>query len=520
MRLSFKAHYYEIKPKSQHVNIKTDNNPYLGEKPYLVYKRNDRNKSYELPMKKNGEFFEAGFYFTGSTDSVKYHIDYKDTNKTDSKNNDDYAVDLEKLTQSACAYNRIRHKQPLINPIKKGTAKGKVFFKDSFWYDDITKINEPSILVTKELQVLTISNPNIKGVLLMGFDVDTLAHSSSALRAGTDMSASVFDMKTAEKLKKYYGKYAQITAGSDFLKIDEIENFQNEKTKEIPKIVIPKMRYVNKILTSDEYEKDTVGAKAYNLRRLETLVKQGKIDVKIPKSIALPYAFIEEKLNDPENFYELMKELILLMEKEGINTKKVMVRSAFNGEDLPNYSAAGLYESVPSKKEPSNLFDSIEYVKDSKFNSDAVNSRKKYGIKDEDIKPTVLIQNRIEPDYEFTLYTQDGENNVRIELKESPYFHKTVSPYVFIYNKNTGVLKQESIQEIQPSVTFDEDFKMIDESLLYDPIGESYEKYEKLLKKLVKNALTIEKEFGAPQDIEGGFLNDGIYLWQTRNIVN
>lgn len=55
MRISFKAHYYEIKPKSQHVNIKTDNNPYLGEKPHLVYKRNDRSKAYELPMKKNGD---------------------------------------------------------------------------------------------------------------------------------------------------------------------------------------------------------------------------------------------------------------------------------------------------------------------------------------------------------------------------------------------------------------------------------------------------------------------------------
>lgn len=150
---------------------------------------------------------------------------------------------------------------------------------------------------------------------------------------------------------------------------------------------------------------------------------------------------------------------------------------------------------------------------------DANESRKKYGIKDEDIKPTVLIQNRIDPDYEFTLYTQDGENNVRIELKESPYFHKTVSPYVFVYNKNTGELKQESIQEVQPTVTYDEDFKIIDESSLHDPISESYEKYEKLLKKLAQNVLIIENELGAPQDIEGGFLDDEIYLWQTRNIV-
>ena len=39
------------------------------------------------------------------------------------------------------------------------------------------------------------------------------------------------------------------------------------------------------------------------------------------------------------------------------------------------------------------------------------------------------------------------------------------------------------------------------------------------LNKLVKNALVIEKEFGAPQDIEGGIKDNDLYIWQTRNIV-
>ena len=39
------------------------------------------------------------------------------------------------------------------------------------------------------------------------------------------------------------------------------------------------------------------------------------------------------------------------------------------------------------------------------------------------------------------------------------------------------------------------------------------------IKKLCKNALVVEKEFGHPQDIEGGFKDNNIYLWQSRNIV-
>lgn len=40
-----------------------------------------------------------------------------------------------------------------------------------------------------------------------------------------------------------------------------------------------------------------------------------------------------------------------------------------------------------------------------------------------------------------------------------------------------------------------------------------------VLENLVKNALVLEKEFGKPQDIEGGIKAGQLYLWQTRNIV-
>ena len=33
----FKAHTYDIEPKSSEIVVHTDNNPYLGEEPYLVY---------------------------------------------------------------------------------------------------------------------------------------------------------------------------------------------------------------------------------------------------------------------------------------------------------------------------------------------------------------------------------------------------------------------------------------------------------------------------------------------------
>ena len=51
-------------------------------------------------------------------------------------------------------------------------------------------------------------------------------------------------------------------------------------------------------------------------------------------------------------------------------------------------------------------------------------------------------------------------------------------------------------------------------------LGESrFEELLPTLKKLVKNALVLEKEFGRPQDIEGGIKAGQLYFWQARNIV-
>ena len=70
---------------------------------------------------------------------------------------------------------------------------------------------------------------------------------------------------------------------------------------------------------------------------------------------------------------------------------------------------------------------------------------------------------------------------------------------------------------VTPKVCYDENFN---EQL--EPIQNDLTQRPnvfRLVKKLVENALVIEKEFGQPQDIEGGFVGDDIYLWQTRNIV-
>ncbi len=336
-------------------------------------------------------------------------------------------------------------------------------------------------------------------------------------------------------LKKFEGQNIELELKDNFIKFNKIENTKG--ARKYPNIEVPELEYSDKILTSKEYTPNLVGAKALNLAKLERLSKDKKINAIIPKSIALPSGYIDNllKQENEQPFYEnknsqnQIDNILDTMRENNINTDKIMVRSSFNGEDLPNYSAAGIYNSFSvnmnsDTDELTNkefLFYSIQMVAESKNWDNAVISRKRYNIPDEKIQPTVLLQEQIDEDYKFTLYTDDKNGNLKIDLFSDENWdnEETTQPHVFTYNKKDKTLKYNSIQMNDSSVTFDENMNIIDSDPIKNDLS-SNKKLFKVLKSIIKDALVIEKEFKAPQDIEGGIKGNQTYIWQTRNIVD
>ena len=517
----FKAHTYDIEPKSSEIVVHTDNNPYLGEEPYLVYGDPGKN---EVKMKKENGLYSASAYIF--TPNFNYHIKYKDTNAIDKKDGKDYSLPLESLKQNATKIIRNQYKQPLIHALKEGSAVGKLLYKEYFDYRDFEKISEPAIIVTKSAIIPSLNNKNILGFIMTEYDSGTLGHSAANLRHETELSAAVLDSDSIKKLKSFNGKNVEITVADNVLEISETDKVPSPK--KFKKIEVPDMEYCEEILTSDKYSPELVGAKAVNLRKLEELVNNGKIDVIIPKSVALPYGFIEKNFpthtyyfkNEEENDARMI-DFLKKLEEKGVDTKNIMVRSAFNGEDLPNYSAAGLYQTYIARSEDFfEVYAAVTSAANSKNTRKAIESRMRHGIPDDKIKPSIVIQNAIRPDYKFTVYTEYGKDNLRIDMY-SGKFHSLenyIQPHVFNYNKKTKELTYDSIQLVNPFVTYDENLNVVN----IPPVENDLSSDKNLLKqvqKLVDNSLVIEKEFGKPQDIEGGFLGGDIYLWQTRNIV-
>ena len=153
---------------------------------------------------------------------------------------------------------------------------------------------------------------------------------------------------------------------------------------------------------------------------LNKLVKNGILeDVKIPKSIVLPNEYLKQIMQlsvDEKLDNNCFKDEIL---SEFNDTEYVIVRSAFNGEDIDNYSAAGLYESFISTKDEILL--TIEDVINSKNSERAKISRKFHQIPDEAIQPSVIVQEHINADYVFTVYTKDNDGNMAIDISKIQY---------------------------------------------------------------------------------------------------
>ena len=450
-------------------------------------------------------------------------------------------------------------------------------------------VDSPLYKTSSYYNVAYSGHPLVKGVIFANRDENLLSHDLNHIRTTVEIGAMAYDKKIINALKKLKRKFIELNIsrdGMDFREIspDEIENRVREKQK----IEIRPMSSEARILKPDEINLDNAGPKAVNLKRMLDMQKAGKLqNVKIPPFFVIPVGIFESFLDanpelakdfrehvkkfegnlpfdeavlasysvttylqrmlfreeveqeppEAQAHYQLIAKQIDEHIKEIIDTPKdyLITRSAFNGEDTPNYSAAGLYESQEGSKPNSRriLLDML-LVWNSQYGTTAYLSRKVNGIEESAIKPCAIVQKQILPDYSFTVYTDDivDPDSLFIELG-STYdrfdgYSLTSDPNIIKYNKKTGKLSLIAKERFNNPVVTDLKGNVVIASEQKSEIADNFEKWEGTLKGLAESCLELAEEFGAPQDIEGGIKielqEDGkekhqIYLWQTRNIV-
>lgn len=537
----FKAHFYDCSLENERLvlnKIITDNNPNLGNNPELIITDGNGyeelhivplDKAKPIPMHK----IEANHFAANAHCFIDgYKIFYKDTGLVDDNNGENYDLSkFEDLTNKAIVSSKISHNHPLISIISAGEVNGKLVM-----CDDISKLPEnfdketPTILLSKhnrEFNPYSIPK-NVVGIILEQGSAGRLYHASAQMRNMINAVAIIYDAKEIKKLEALNDQFINFSTLDKKISFNKVDKLEFIKPKSIAKIKIPEMRYIDTLVDSEDYELNTVGPKAYNLRIMQELVDNGVLDgVQIPRSFAVTHGFIEKILDstditgDNNTLYNspYILEIENKIKEYGFDEENLMLRSSFNGEDIDNYSAAGLYESYNCGiyDMPYCLMDIVH----SKDSSKAVYSRKMYGIPDEIIKPTVIVQERIFPDYAFTIYTKDPTENEDILTinMNTRYTSESKDPYILQYNKKDKILKIQSLERDIEHFIFDEQGNIVANSSPDDKLLNSWNEMKPILEKVVKNALALENYFGSAQDIEGGIKGDNIYFWQTRNIV-
>ncbi len=505
----FKANYYKIQNygKYSSVYIMTDNAEQLGENPVYESKYDD------IRMLFDGKYYTTEYPVPCET----YRIKYLDTGKYENQGKENTFI-YPKLTALV-----ERQKVSKNLTLSKGSAKGQLISTKNIT-DELLNSKTPLIIVCDNGEECYKYFDRADGMILKSAPAELLSHFAALTRDKFSFASLVVEEKALKDLGKLEGEFVSISNEGEDIKFEPIASLVNLR-KNCKQIEIPLMRRVDSILSLDECEKDTVGNKAYNLKRMMNLVKEGKLsDVIIPNAFVLPYGYLERVENsiaeNPENYFDKNNEILKEIKdfaNNVITQKYVVVRSAFNGEDLEGYSAAGLYDSRLALFRDLTLHQ-INKIVQSKDNLIAVKSREQHNIKEKDIKPSVIIQDYIFSDYKFTAYTESplDKDKMFIELYINKDRQCSPTPYHITYDKISNKFEVEQEHSLLTEYVFDEGYKLLSKTVKDE---HHLDKIWNVLENLVKNALVLEKAFGKPQDIEGGIKAGQLYLWQTRNIV-
>ncbi|MGK5083853.1 PEP/pyruvate-binding domain-containing protein [Bdellovibrionota bacterium FG-1] len=267
--------------------------------------------------------------------------------------------------------------------------------------------------------------------------------------------------------------------------------------------------------------------------------------VQVPRGIAIPFSVQQEFLESSPRIQQAIGKLKMALEFEARETdalcltlqslirqtrvpekirnyidsqianelagvSKFVVRSSSNAEDLENFSAAGIYESINHVATADNIFQSIKEVWASLVSPRSVRLRHEVGISLDDCYMGVIIQEEVEAQIGGVLVTTNPMNragdfrNVYINVSSKSVTNivqGTDMPFQYLFNTVEGGGRTLSLGNAK------EDLLPAQKDLL-----------QKLAfaGRLLQSHFSPDYTFSHPVDIEWVANDDGLFIVQLR----
>ncbi len=219
-----------------------------------------------------------------------------------------------------------------------------------------------------------------------------------------------------------------------------------------------------------------------------------------------------------------LREAVLKKVRAEYAGKGLFVRSSSNVEDLPNFSGAGLYDTVPNVKDEEKLIEAVKTVWASLWNFEAYEARERAGIDHTLAYMAVLFQEGVNADSAGVMITADpfdsdnrgaiyisAKRGLGIKVVEGKRIPEQV---IFVPRANSVRVLTRSAEE--SLLTFDEQGGVREVPIS----GDRAVLTDDMVRRLARAASRIKGLFGGrEQDIEWVYMRGQLYIVQSRPFV-
>lgn len=219
-----------------------------------------------------------------------------------------------------------------------------------------------------------------------------------------------------------------------------------------------------------------------------------------------------------------LKQLVLQKVAAEYEGKGLFVRSSSNSEDLPNFSGAGLYTTVPNVRGDRQLIDAIRKVWASLWNFEAYEARERAGVDHSKIFMAVLLQEGINSESSGVMISTDpfdpenpgaiyisAKRGLGIKVVEGQRIAEQI-----IFRPRTNAVQVLTRSAEDSLLTFDEKGGVKEVPIEGDRVVLT----DEVIRRLVRAATDIKRVFGQrDQDIEWAYMKGQIYIVQSRPFI-
>ncbi|HYN86743.1 MAG TPA: PEP/pyruvate-binding domain-containing protein, partial [Pyrinomonadaceae bacterium] len=220
-----------------------------------------------------------------------------------------------------------------------------------------------------------------------------------------------------------------------------------------------------------------------------------------------------------------LREMVAAKVRAEFAGKGLFVRSSSNVEDLPNFSGAGLYSTVPNVRDEEQLFEAIKTVWASVWNYEAYEARERAGVDHSKAMMAVLIQEGVNADSAGVMittdpYDADNRGAIYISAKRGLGIKvvegKRIAEQI-IFRPRSNSVRVLTRSEEDSVLTFDERGGVKEVPIT----GERAVLTDEMVRRLARAAALIKNVFGGKeQDIEWVYMKGRLYIVQSRPFVS